>query len=83
MEKMKELIEYVATSLADHPEQVKVTERERQNTVTLELSLAPDDMGRLIGRQGRVANSLRLLLRVAAASQGKQAILDIVEQPTP
>lgn len=79
---MKEIIEYIATSLADHPEQVKVTERERMNTITVELSLAPDDMGRLIGRQGRVANSLRLLLKVAAAKQGKQAILDILEQPT-
>jgi uncharacterized protein len=78
---MKEIIEYIATSLADHPEQVKVKERERMNTVTVELSLAPDDMGRLIGRQGRVANSLRLLLKVAAAKQGKQAILDILEQP--
>jgi hypothetical protein len=48
--------------------------------VTVELSVAPDDMGRLIGRQGRVANSLRLLLKVAAAKQGKQASLDILEQ---
>ena len=79
---MKEIIEYIATSLADHPEQVKVKEHERMSTVTVELSLAPDDMGRLIGRQGRVANSLRLLLKVAAARQGKQAILDILEQPT-
>ena len=77
---MKELVEYIATSLADQPDQVKIKERERLNTVTLELSLAPDDMGRLIGRQGRVANSLRLLVKVAAARQGKQAILDIVEQ---
>lgn len=77
---MKELVEYIATALADSPDQVKVKERERQNAVTLELSLAPDDMGRLIGRQGRVANSLRLLVKVAAARQGKQAILDIVEQ---
>ncbi len=76
---MKELIEYVATSLADHPEEVKVKEIVRGSTVTVELSLAQDDMGRLIGRQGRVANSLRLLLKVAAAKQGKQAILDIVD----
>jgi predicted RNA-binding protein YlqC (UPF0109 family) len=77
---MKKLVEYVATSLADQPELVKVRERERQDTVTLEVSLAPDDMGRLIGRQGRVANALRLLVKVAAARQGKQAILDITEQ---
>ncbi len=79
---MKELVQYIATSLADHPEDVKVKEHERTNTVTVELSLAPDDMGRLIGRQGRVANALRLLLKVAAAKQGKQAVLDIMEQPS-
>jgi predicted RNA-binding protein YlqC (UPF0109 family) len=77
---MKELIEYIAASLADHPELIKTKEHERAGTVTVELSLAQDDMGRLIGRGGRVANSLRLLLKVAAAKQGKQAILDIVEQ---
>jgi predicted RNA-binding protein YlqC (UPF0109 family) len=77
---MKELIEYIATSLADHPEEVQVKESQRGSTVTVELCLAQDDMGRLIGRQGRVANSLRLLLKVAAAKQGKQAILDIMEQ---
>jgi uncharacterized protein len=77
---MKELVEYVATSLADHPEEVKVREFERQNAVTVELSLAQDDMGRLIGRQGRVANSLRLLLKVAAAKQGKQAVLEIADR---
>jgi predicted RNA-binding protein YlqC (UPF0109 family) len=77
---MKQLVEYIATSLAEHPEQVKVKEHERLNAVSLELSVAPDDMGRLIGRQGRVANSLRLLVKVAAARQGKQATLDIVEQ---
>ncbi len=78
---MKELVEYVATSLADHPEEVKIREQERLNAVSLELSLAPDDMGRLIGRQGRVANALRLLVKVSAARQGKQANLEIVEQP--
>jgi uncharacterized protein len=78
---MKELVEYVATALADHPEEVKVREYERQSAVTVELSLAQDDMGRLIGRQGRVANSLRLLLKVAAAKQGKQAVLEIADRP--
>lgn len=76
---MKQLIEYIATSLADYPEAVKVRQREHGGTVTVELSLAADDMGRIIGRQGRVANAMRLLLKVAAAKQGKQAILDINE----
>ena len=80
---MKQLIEYVATSLADHPEEIKIREQERQGMVHLQLSLSPDDMGRMIGRQGRVANALRLLVKVAAAKQGKQAVLDIAEQQSP
>lgn len=76
---MKQLIEYVATALADSPDEVRVREHDRAGTVTIELSLAADDMGRLIGRQGRVANALRQLLKVAAARQGKQAMLDIDE----
>ena len=78
---MKQLIQYVATSLADYPDQVKVREFERHDTVTVELTVAQPDMGRLIGRQGRVANALRLLLKVAAAREGKQATLDINESP--
>ena len=77
---MKALIQYVATSLADYPDQVQVREYERQNTVTVALTVAQEDMGRLIGRQGRVANALRLLLKVAAAREGKQANLEIDEQ---
>ena len=80
---MKRLIEYVATSLADHPEDVRVEEIHRGNEVILQLSLAPDDMGRLIGKQGRVANAIRLLLKVAAAKEGKHAILEIEERMTP
>jgi len=78
---MKQLIEYVARSLADNPDQVAVREYERQSTVTVQLTVAQEDMGRLIGRQGRVANALRLLLKVAAAREGKQATLDIDELP--
>ncbi len=76
---MKRLIEYVASALADHPEQMRVEEFQRGNEVTVRLLLAPDDMGRLIGKQGRVANALRLLLKVAAAKQGKHAALEIEE----
>jgi uncharacterized protein len=76
---MKQLIEYIATSLSDHPELVKVKEYDRGSSCTVELFLPQDDMGRLIGRGGRVANSLRLLLKVAAAKEGKQAVLDISE----
>lgn len=76
---MKALIEYIAKSLVDHPEQVEVRETQTGNRVHLELSVAKDDMGRVIGKNGRVANSIRALLRVAAEREGKQATLDVME----
>jgi predicted RNA-binding protein YlqC (UPF0109 family) len=75
---MKELVEYVAKSLVDDPSQVKVTEIQGATSVILELSVAPEDMGRVIGRNGRVANAMRTLLRVIAAKQGKRVTLEIV-----
>jgi len=75
---MKELIEYIAKSLVDDPSQVEVTEIEGSTSVILELRVAPDDMGRVIGRNGRVANAMRTLLRVLAAKQGKRVTLEIV-----
>jgi len=75
---MKELIEYIAKSLVDHPEDVVVTQS-NGNRPRLELSVAKDDMGRVIGKGGKVANSIRALLRVASERQGKQATLDVTE----
>jgi hypothetical protein len=75
---MKELVEYIAKSLVDDPSQVKVTEIQGATSVILELSVAPEDMGRVIGRNGRVANAIRTLLRVMAAKQGKRVTLEIV-----
>ncbi|MBN1121989.1 MAG: KH domain-containing protein [Anaerolineae bacterium] len=75
---MKELVEYIAKSLVDDPSQVKVTEIQGATSVILELSVAPEDMGRVIGRNGRVANAMRTLLRVIAAKQGKRVTLEIV-----
>jgi uncharacterized protein len=75
---MKNLIEYIAKSLVDDPSQVKVSEDWRGSSVMVELSVAPEDMGRVIGRSGRVANAMRTLLRVTATRQGKRATLDIV-----
>lgn len=75
---MKDLVEYIAKSLVDDPSQVKVTEIEGATSVILELSVAPEDMGRVIGRNGRVANAMRTLLRVIAAKQGKRVTLEIV-----
>jgi len=76
---VKELIEYVACSIVDDPTQVDVIERTSRGTVNLELHVAKEDMGRVIGKGGQVANAMRLLLRVAAAREGKHANLDVVD----
>ncbi len=75
---MKELIEYMAKALVDDPDQVRVREIVGGTSVIYELSVAPEDMGRIIGKQGRVANAMRILLKAAATRQGKRAILEIV-----
>jgi predicted RNA-binding protein YlqC (UPF0109 family) len=75
---MKELVEYVVKGLVDQPDQVTVTETRRGGNVTLELHVAADDMGRVIGKGGRVANSIRSLLRVMAARHNLRVTLDIV-----
>ena len=76
---MKELIEYIALSLVDDPSQVVVNQARNAGRETLELHVAKEDMGRVIGKGGRVANAMRILLRVASAREGKQASLDVVE----
>lgn len=76
---MKGLVEYIACSLVEHPDQVEVRESQSGNRVRLELSVAKEDMGRIIGKNGRVANSIRILLWVAAEREGKQVMLDVVE----
>lgn len=76
---MKELVEYISTSLVDDPTQVEVTQFRRGPQTIVQLRVAKEDMGRVIGRAGKVANSMRILLRVAAANEGKQVTLDIVE----
>jgi len=76
---VKELIEYIGLSLVDDPSQVFVTEYRSGGKENLELHVAREDMGRVIGKGGRVANAMRVLLRVAAAREGKQASLDVAE----
>jgi uncharacterized protein len=76
---MKALTEYIARSLVDYPEEVAVDEIRHGNRVTLELHVAKDDMGRVIGKGGRVANAIRNLLRVAAERDGSQVTLDVME----
>ena len=75
---MKELVEYIAKSIASYPDEVKVTESEEDGRIVLRLEVAPDDKGKVIGRQGRVAQSMRALLRVAAVKEGTRAVLEIV-----
>ncbi len=76
---MKDLVEFVARSLVDDPTQVQVIQTRQRGKVHLELKVAKDDMGRVIGKSGRIANALRVLLRVAAAREGKQVSLDVLE----
>lgn len=75
---MKELVEYIARSLVDHPDAVEVTEILGRTVIVIELRVAPDDMGRIIGKAGRVANAIRSLLRVMATQEGKRVNLEIM-----
>lgn len=75
---MQDLVEYIAKSLVEDPSEVAVDVIERGNTTQLELSVAQDDMGRVIGKNGRVANAMRTLVRVLAAKQGRRVTLDII-----
>ncbi len=76
---MKELVEYIARSLVDNPMDVSVRQEKNGNKVRVELKVSKEDMGRIIGKSGKVANSIRILLRVAAAREDKQVYLDVVE----
>jgi predicted RNA-binding protein YlqC (UPF0109 family) len=74
---MKELIEYIARSLASNPDAVLVTESMENGRVVFRLQVAPEDKGKVIGRQGRVAQAMRAMLRVAAVKDGSHAVLEI------
>lgn len=76
---LKELVEIIANQLVDDPSSVVVKEIDEGGRVRVELQVSKEDMGRVIGKGGRVANSIRVLLRVAAARAGKKVTLDIVE----
>jgi hypothetical protein len=75
----KELIEFIAKALVDHPEQVRVSEVEGERTSVIELSVAKDDLGKVIGKQGRTARSIRVILGAASANLGKRSVLEIIE----
>ena len=77
---MKELVEYVARSLVDDPDAVEVTEEEGERGHLLRLKVAPDDMGKVIGKRGRIVRAIRAVVRVAGTRQGVNTMVEIVEE---
>ncbi len=78
-ESMKDLVEYVVKALVDHPEQVKVSEVHGENTSVIELHVAKEDMGKVIGKQGRTAVAIRTILSNASMKVKRRSVLEIVE----
>ena len=78
---MKELIEFIARSLVDDPEAVKVTEVEGDPLTTYEIEVAPADVGKVIGRQGRIIKAIRSVVRASAARQGKRVAVEVMSVP--
>ena len=76
---MKELLTYIARNLVDHPDAVSVTEHKGESEPVLELRVAPEDMGKVIGRQGRIAKEIRTLMRSVAQRQGTKVSVEIVD----
>ncbi|MSQ11943.1 MAG: KH domain-containing protein [Dehalococcoidia bacterium] len=75
---MKDLVEYMAKALVHNPDAVKVSESELDGVKVIQLEVAPEDKGRVIGKQGRVAQAMRLMVRVAAVKQGTRVTLQIL-----
>jgi len=76
---LKDLLEYLAKSIVDDPDQVHVDATETEGTVLLELTVAKDDVGKVIGKQGRIARALRTIVKASAVRDGKRAIVEIVD----
>ncbi|MEK6758929.1 MAG: KH domain-containing protein [Deltaproteobacteria bacterium] len=76
---MKELIEYIVKALVDQPDQVKVVEVEGEKTSVIEISVAKEDLGKIIGKQGRTARALRTILTAASTKLKKRSVLEIIE----
>jgi len=76
---MKELVEVIAKSLVDHPDEVVVTERETDKSIIVELKVASDDMGKVIGKQGRIAKSIRTVVKAAATKDDKKVVVEIMQ----
>ena len=74
---MKELVEVIAKSLVENPEEVTVTERQSGKTTVVELKVAPSDMGKVIGKQGRIAKAIRAVVKAAASKEDKKVVVEI------
>ncbi len=76
---MKELVEVIAKSLVDYPDEVVVTEKESRRSIVVELKVAPSDMGKVIGKQGKIAQAIRTVVKAAASGEDKKVIVDILQ----
>ena len=76
---MKELVEVIAKSLVEHPDEVVVTETENEKSIVVELRVAPSDMGKVIGKQGRIAKAIRSVVKAAASKDDKKVVVEIVQ----
>ena len=76
---MGELVEYIAKSLVDYPDLVSVNEVEGSQSLIIELKVAPDDMGKVIGKQGRIAKAIRTVVKAAATKENKRVIVEIIQ----
>ena len=76
---MKELVEVIAKSLVEHPEEVAVTETENEKTILVELRVAPSDMGKVSGKQGRIAKAIRCVVKAAASKEEKKVVVEILQ----
>lgn len=76
---MRELVEVIAKSLVDNPEEVVVTEKDNGKSILVELKVAPTDMGKVIGKQGRIAKAIRSVVKAAASKEDKKVIVDILQ----
>ncbi len=76
---MKELVEVIAKALVEHPDEVAVTEKETEKSIVVELRVAQSDMGKVIGKQGRIAKAIRSVVKAAAAREEKKEIVEIVQ----
>ena len=79
MKAMKDLVEVIAKSLVEYPDEVQVTERETKRAIVVELKVAPSDMGKMIGKQGRIAQAIRSVVKAAASGEDKKVIVDILQ----